>query len=137
PAGVILTGSGYVVTKHKYITIGTKILGQIMEEPIEEGQHVKKGDLLARIDDRDYRAQLHQANADRDLAAANVRLKQTQAARIRTLYQGGVASRDQLDVAQNALDTARANLARSEAAIDFAKFNVSQCYITSPLNRIL
>ncbi len=60
--GVILTGSGYVVTQHKYITIGTKILGQIMEEPIEEGQHVKKGDLLARIDDRDYRAQLHQAD---------------------------------------------------------------------------
>ena len=136
-AGVILTGSGYVVTKHKYITIGTKILGQIMEEPIEEGQHVKKGDLLARIDDRDYRAQLHQANADRDLAAANVRLKQTQAARMRTLYNGGVASRDQLDVAQNALDTARADLAHSAAAIDFARFNVSQCYITSPINGIV
>ncbi len=94
--------------QHKYITIGTKILGQIMEEPIEEGQHVKKGDLLARIDDRDYRAQLHQAIADRDLAAANVKLKQTQAARMRTLYQKGVASRDQLDVAENALDSRRA-----------------------------
>ncbi len=68
--GVILTGSGYVVTRHKYITIGTKILGQIMEEPIEEGQHVKKGELLARIDDRDYRAQLRQSIADRDLAAS-------------------------------------------------------------------
>jgi RND family efflux transporter MFP subunit len=108
-----------------------------MEEPIEEGQHVKKGDLLARIDDRDYRAQLHQANADRDLAAANVRLKQTQAARLRTLYKSGVASRDQLDVAENALDTAHANLARSVAAIDFARFNVSQCYITSPINGIV
>ena len=101
--GVILTGSGYVVTGHKYITIGTKILGQIMEEPIEEGQHVKKGELLARIDDRDYLAQLHQAIADRDLAVANVKLKEAQAARLRTLYQKGVESRDQLDVAENAL----------------------------------
>ncbi len=50
----IVTGSGYVVTQHKYIVIGTKILGQIVEEPIEEGQHVRSGDLLARIDDRDY-----------------------------------------------------------------------------------
>ncbi|HYA34183.1 MAG TPA: hypothetical protein VEF03_01130, partial [Candidatus Binataceae bacterium] len=49
--GVMLTGSGYVVTKHKYITIGTKILGQIVAEPIEEGQHVKVGDLLVKIDD--------------------------------------------------------------------------------------
>ena len=135
--GVVLTGSGYVVTQHKYITIGTKILGQIMEEPIEEGQHVKKGDLLGRIDDRDYRAQLHQAIADRDLAAANVRLKEAHAARIRTLYKNKVASRDQLDVADNALAVPRAELARSEAAIDFAKFNVSQCYITSPINGIV
>jgi len=65
--GVILTGSGYVVTRHKYITIGTKILGQIVAEPIEEGQHVRIGDLLAQIDDRDYQAQLRQAAAGRDL----------------------------------------------------------------------
>jgi RND family efflux transporter MFP subunit len=135
--GVILTGSGYVVTRHKYITIGTKILGQIMEEPIEEGQHVAKGQLLARIDDRDYRAQLHQANADHELAVANVALKRTQAIRMRALYRSGVASRDQLDVAENALAVARADLARTEAAIDFARFNVSQCYITSPINGIV
>src|SRR6266446_6466846 len=55
--GVMLTGSGYVVTRHKYITIGTKILGQIVAEPIEEGQHVRIGDLVAQIDDRDYQAQ--------------------------------------------------------------------------------
>jgi multidrug efflux pump subunit AcrA (membrane-fusion protein) len=62
----LLTGSGYVVTRDKYITIGTKILGQIIEEPIEEGRHVNKGDLLARIDDRDYQTQLRQAFADRE-----------------------------------------------------------------------
>ncbi|SRR5579875_59457 len=135
--GTVLTGSGYVVTRHKYITIGTKILGQIIEEPIEEGQHVKRGDLLARIDDRDYRAQLRQAIADRELAAANVKLKQAQAARLLALYKTGVESRDSLDVAENALAVARAELARAEAAIDYARFNVSQCYITSPINGIV
>src|SRR5690348_3377358 len=40
-SSVLLTGSGYIVTRHKYITIGTKILGQIVDEPIEEGQHIK------------------------------------------------------------------------------------------------
>ena len=40
-AGTVLTGSGYVITRHKYIVIGTKILGQIVAEPIEEGQRVK------------------------------------------------------------------------------------------------
>src|SRR6266403_1331638 len=99
--GTVLTGSGYVVTQHKYIVIGTKTLGQIVAEPIEEGQRVKVGDLLARIDDRDYQAQLRQAHADRDLAAANVVLKQARAERLRELYKQGVQSKDSLDDAEN------------------------------------
>ena len=53
--GVMLTGSGYVVTQHKYISVGANVNGTIVSEPIEEGQLVKKGDLLAKIDDRNYR----------------------------------------------------------------------------------
>src|SRR5213594_3638645 len=98
-SSVLLTGSGYIVTRHKYITIGTKILGQIVEEPIEEGQHIKAGDILARIDDRDYQAQLRQAIAMRDVA--------------------------------------QAQLKREEAAVDYAKFNVNQCIIRSPINGIV
>src|SRR6266702_4890242 len=80
---VLLTGSGYIVTRHKYITIGTKILGQIVAEPIEEGQHVGIGDLLAQIDDRDYQAQLRQAAAVRDLSESNLRLDLAKAERAR------------------------------------------------------
>jgi HlyD family secretion protein len=132
--GVLLTGSGYVVTQHKYITIGTKILGQIVEEPIEEGQHVRKGDLLARIDDRDYQAELRQAIADRDLAIANVKLKDAQTKRLRALFGSQVASQDQLDVAENASQVAQADLKRAQGAIDFARFNVGQCKIVSPID---
>jgi len=135
--GVLLTGSGYVVTQHKYIVIGTKILGQIVEEPIEEGQHVRRGDLLARIDDRDYQAQLQQAIATRDLAAANVRLREAQAARTRELFHNQAMSRDQLDIAENALAVAEAELKRSQGAIDYARFNVGQCVITSPIDGIV
>ncbi len=86
---VLLTGSGYIVTRHKYITIGTKILGQIVEEPIEEGQHIKAGEVLARIDDRDYQAQLRQAIAMRDVAKANLHLLQAKANRARYLIKTG------------------------------------------------
>jgi len=134
---ILLTGSGYVVTQHKYIVIGTKILGQIVAEPIEEGQHVHRGDLLARIDDRDYEAQLRQAIADRDLAVANVKLKRAQALRLRDLYQNQVASADQLDVAENALAVAQADLSRAEGEIAYARFNVGQCVITSPIDGIV
>src|SRR5260370_33169507 len=53
-SSVLLTGSGYIITPHKYNPIGNKIMGQLVEEPIEEGEHIKTGDILARIDERDY-----------------------------------------------------------------------------------
>src|SRR5215831_3948900 len=87
-SSVLLTGSGYIVTRHKYVTIGTKILGQIVAEPIEEGQHIKAGEVLARIDDRDYQAQLRQAMAMRDVAKATLPLLQDKANRARHLMTG-------------------------------------------------
>ena len=133
----LLTGSGYIVTGHKYVIVGTKILGQIVEEPIEEGQRLKKGDLLARIDDRDYQAQLRQAIADRDLAEANVQLWSRKAARQHELFASGIISQDDDETAENALSVARATLKRDEAAIDYAKFQVSQCLIVSPIDGVV
>lgn len=135
--GVLLTGSGYMVTRHKYITIGTKILGQIVSEPIEEGQHVKVGDIVAQIDDRDYQAQLRQAIASRDLSEANVKLNLAKADRARKLIGGGAISRDEYDTAINRSEVAQAELERDQAAVDYAKFEVGQCLITSPINGIV
>jgi RND family efflux transporter MFP subunit len=137
-SSVLLTGSGYIVTRHKYIIIGTKVLGQIVEEPIEEGQHIKAGDVLARIDDRDYQAQLRQAIASRDVAKANLHLLQDKANRARHLMtMTGAISTDDFETAITAAEVAQAQLKRDEAAVDYAKFNVNQCVISSPINGIV
>src|SRR5438445_4809697 len=135
--GVMLTGSGYVVTRHKYITIGTKSLGQIVAEPIEEGQHVRVGDLLAKIDDRDYQAQLRQAAAARDLSEANLRLALARAERARQLIRTGVISKDEYDTTISAAEVAQAALKRDTAAVEYANFLVDQCRITSPIAGIV
>ena len=134
---VMLTGSGYVVTRHKYITIGTKSLGQIVAEPIEEGQHVRVGDLLAQIDDRDYQAQLRQAAAARDLSEANLRLALARAERARQLIRTGVISKDEYDTTMSAAEVAQAALKRDTAAVEYANFLVNQCRITSPIAGIV
>ena len=136
-SSVLLTGSGYIVTRHKYITIGTKILGQIVDEPIEEGQHIKAGDVLARIDDRDYQAQLRQAIAIRDVAKANLHLLKDKADRRRRLITTGAISTEDFETAVAAAEVAQAALERDEAAVDYAKFNVNQCVISSPINGIV
>src|SRR5258708_834753 len=136
-SSVLLTGPRYIITRHKYITIGTKILGQILEEPIEEGQHIKTGYALARNDDRDYQAQLRQAIAIRDVAQANLHLLQNKADRARHLITSGAISTDDFETAITAAEVAQAELERDEAAVDYAKFNVNQCVITSPINGIV
>src|SRR6266403_377915 len=115
--GVMLPGSGYVVTRHKYITIGTRILGQIVAEPIEEGQHVRIGDLLAQIDDRDYQAQLRQAAAGRDLSESKLRLALAKAGRARSLFETGAISKDEYETTMNVADVAQAALKRDAAAV--------------------
>src|SRR5437867_11401396 len=136
-SSVLLTGSGYIVTRHKYIIIGTKVLGQIVAEPIEEGQHIKAGDVLARIDDRDYQAQLRQAIASRDVAKVNLHLLHDKADRARYLIKTGAISKDDFETAITAAGFGQAELERDEAAVDYAKFNVNQCVISSPINGIV
>jgi RND family efflux transporter MFP subunit len=136
-SSVLLTGSGYIVTRHKYISIGTKVLGQIVEEPIEEGQHIKAGDVLARIDDRDYQAQLRQAIASRDVAKAKLHLLRAKADRAHYLIKTGAISKDDFETAITAAGVGQAELERDEAAVDYAKFNVNQCVISSPINGIV
>jgi RND family efflux transporter MFP subunit len=135
--GVMLTGSGYVVTQHKYISVGTNVVGTIVSEPIEEGQLVKKGDLLAKIDDRNYRGLLNQATADRNLAAANVKLDTAELKRSRALLQEGYLSQDEYDQAENKLSVAQASLERADASISSAKYFIDQCIIASPINGIV
>ncbi|HTR62360.1 MAG TPA: efflux RND transporter periplasmic adaptor subunit [Candidatus Binataceae bacterium] len=135
--GTLLTGSGYIVTQHKYITVGTKQFGQIVAEPIEEGQHIKKGDLLAKIDDTEYQAELRQYQADRDLALADIKLYQAQAGRQEALFKAGVVSRDQLDMTENKLAEAQATLKKDDNSIDYWKTQVSQCTIRSPINGLV
>ena len=61
-AGASLDASGYVVARRK-ATLSAKILGKIAEVNFEEGQKVKAGDVVARLDDSNYQAQLRQAQA--------------------------------------------------------------------------
>src|SRR5260221_4363381 len=134
---MLLRAGRNMTPRHKYITIGTKILGQLVEEPIEEGQHIKAGDVLARIDDRDYQAQLRQAIAIRDVANANRHLLQNKADRARRLIKTGAISADDFETAITAAEVAQAELERDEAAVDYAKFNVNQSVIKSPINGIV
>src|SRR5919198_4982403 len=52
----VLSGSGYIVTGDRYVSIGVRVPGRIERYFVEEGQTVRRGDALVQLDDRDYRA---------------------------------------------------------------------------------
>src|SRR5256712_13720062 len=72
----------------------------------------------------------------RDVAKANLHLLQDKANRARHLMTGAIST-DDFETAITAAEVAQAQLKRDEAAVDYAKFNVNQCVIRSPINGIV
>jgi len=71
----VLTASGYVVAHHK-IAVGAKVMGRVAWIGVEKGDVVREGQVLVRLEDSEFKAQVNQAKAN--LAAAQARLDQLQ-----------------------------------------------------------
>jgi RND family efflux transporter MFP subunit len=116
----VLDASGYV-TARRQATVSAKITGKVVEVMIEEGQRVNEGDVLARLDDTDVKAQLVLARAQ--LTAARSQLAEVQAllrqaerdyARQAELYDKQLVSAQSLDAAVAQRDMLRARLVSAD-----------------------
>ena len=105
------------------LTLLVEVKGQVVEKRVSEGQRVKKGHVLARIDDRDYKNALASARASFDVAVAAHR-------RIKALYQDQLATQTQFDDTEARVKTTR-------AAMDTAALNLERCTIRSPMSGVV
>lgn len=101
----------------------SKLNGTIDEVLVREGQKVQKGDILARIDDRDYRIAVERAEAAYTLAKAEFE-------RDRAIYAKGVIPTAALDANRTQMETAKADL-------DNAKLQLSRCLVTAPMHGVI
>jgi len=132
PAAQVLTGSGYVVTGERYISLGVRVPSRIEEYLVEEGQHVEKGQALVRLDARSYEAALREARASLVRARADVELQRKELVRGRELKARNVASQADLDVRENALRVAEAEVARLEAEIVRREVDLEDTVVRAP-----
>lgn len=120
------------VQAYNSVLVRSRADGQLIEVPFKEGQDVRAGDVLARIDPRIYQAQYEQAQATRDKDAA-----QLQAARHDLERYIGLGNR----VTGQSVDTQRALVRQLEAAVradqaavDLARTTLDYTVITAPID---
>jgi len=136
-AGPVLSGAGYVVTGDRYISIGVRVPGRIDAYEVQESDFVRKGQVLVRLDDRDYQAALRKAKANLELAQANVVLKRKQVVRMRELHERGLIATQELDIAENELAVAQAMVHQAEVEVTSAYVNLDYTKLTAPTDGIV
>src|SRR6184192_491241 len=145
-----LNASGYV-TPRRRATIAAKITGRVTGVYFDEGTRVKQGQLLATLDDSDYKRALDSAKADRDASQASIadfqvqlRNAEIQLKRAQELRDSGIQTQEALDNARTAADSLRAKIAltkeqvaAAQSRIAVAQQSVDNCVIRAPFPGIV
>jgi membrane fusion protein, multidrug efflux system len=116
------------------VTVNAQVDGQITEINFKEGQDVKKGDVLARIDATLYQASYDQAVAKKAQDEAQLANQRRDLARYTTLLQTNAASRQQVDTQQASVDQMLAQIRVDQALIDSAAKTLSYTNIVAPID---
>lgn len=95
----------------QHAEMGFEVPGRIVEFPVDEGTRVSEGDVLAKLDPRDF-------EADLDAARAQMRQTQTEYQRQKTLVEKEVAPQQDLDRASRNVEVAQARLRTAEKAVE-------------------
>lgn len=108
---VTLNATGYIVAAHK-IQVASKVLGRVAWIGVEKGDKVREGQVIVRLEDDEYRAQLQQANGQ--LAALQARLAELEAG---SRPQEIERAKSELEEAEADLVNAKVNLDRTEKLV--------------------
>ena len=116
------------------VVVRPQVEGQLMELLFREGQEVKAGDILARIDDRTYRAALAQAEAKKTYDAAQLANAKVDLARYQQLLSASGVTRQQVDTQRAQVAMFEAQVQQDQAAIDSARTQLDYTVIRSPID---
>lgn len=114
------------------IEIRPQVDGTLQAITVDEGAFVHKGQTLFHIDERPYREQLNNANAQLLSAKAALESADINVKKLTPLVQNNVISDVQLQTAKAAYNAAKANVAQAQAQVESARINVGYTNITAP-----
>jgi len=149
-AGAVLQATGYV-TARRQATVSAQITGTLTDVLIEEGDRVKKNQVLARLDDSGYRAALDSAKAAAGAAHAMVAQYQSQLAQNRrdaerqqSIAARGLVAKQVAEQASTLVDSTHAQLVSqqrqaisADAQVAEAQVNFDYCVVRAPFDGVI
>lgn len=116
------------------VAVKSRVDGVIAAVPVADGQEVKAGQVLFRLDDRQAQAQLHQAQANLSRDRAQLENARRDLARLTPLQEKGFASRQTFDQARTNVTMLEAAVKGDEAQIENLQVALSYTVITAPID---
>lgn len=122
------------VEAYSTVALKARVDGQIVEVNFKEGQEVRKGAALFKIDSRPFEATLRQAQANLMRDTAQKEQARSQERRYQELLQKNFVSKEAYAQIRTNADTAEATVLASKAAAENAKLQLEYCTIRSPID---
>lgn len=131
-----VNASGYLVPITE-VKISANVSARIMNITVEEGDTVKKGQLLVELDSTQYKAAYERALSSLESSRANRKKVISDLNRIKTLYRKKLASEAELEAAIAQAELAESNVVQAEATVKQAYDDLTKTKIVSPIDGIV
>ncbi len=132
-SSAVLTASGYVVAQRK-AAVASKGTGRLVYLGVVEGDKVKKGEIIARLEDDDVKAQLAAAKANLELQQADLTQSKNAYYRAEALFKTNAVSQADLDQAQASYNRVVASIAVAKANVQGAEVALENTVIRAPFD---
>lgn len=119
------------------VELRARVQGFLEKIYVDEGQVVKKGQILFKINDEEYRAELAKANANLESAIAEAKAVELEVDRLKVMVEKKVISETELSVAQARLKAVNAKIEQSRWAKSNAELRLSYTSIRAPFRGII
>jgi membrane fusion protein (multidrug efflux system) len=118
-------------------TVKSRVAGEVVEVLVREGEAVKEGQVVAKMDTREYQARYEQANGALQAARGQLDIATKARDNNKTLLGRGFISQNAFDNAASQFEIARANVESAQAALDLTRKTLSDTIIRAPISGVV